>query len=76
VGEIIMHASLARKASSRFMDLKRIDYPAVDPPEWNKIISIRLENGEVKVGELPSDYWLQPPNAPTYEENYRLHCGL
>ncbi len=71
-----MHASLARKASSRFMDLKRIDYPEMDPPEWNKIITIKLENGQVKVGELPPNYWLQPPYAPTYEENYAQHSGL
>ena len=76
VGEMIMHASLARKASSEFLDFKRIDYPQVDPPEWNKFVAIRLENGEVKVGELPFNYWLLPPNAPTYEENYNKHCGL
>ena len=76
VGEMIMHASLARKASSLPLDFKRIDYPEVDPPEWNKFVTIRLENGEVKVGELPFNYWLLLPNAPTYEENYKAHCGL
>ena len=76
VGEIIMHASLARKASSEFLDFKRIDYPQVDPPEWDKLVTIRLENNKVKVGELPFNYWLLPPNAPTYEENYNKHCGL
>ena len=76
VGEIIMYASLARKASSQFMDLKRIDYPEMDPPEWNKIITVRLENGQVKAGELPSNYWLQPPYALTYEENYQRHSGI
>jgi len=76
VAEMIIHASLARKASSARLDFKRIDYPEVDPPEWNKFITTRLENGEVKVGELPFDYWLRPPNAPTYQENYAQHCGL
>jgi len=75
-GEIIMHASLARKASSRCLDFKRVDYPEVDPAEWNKFVTTRLENGEVKVGELPFNYWLLPPNAPTYKENYEQHCGL
>jgi len=28
------------------------------------------------VGERPFKFWLLPPNAPTYEENYRQHCGL
>ena len=76
VGEAIMHASLARKASSMPLDFKRLDYPEMDPPEWNKFVTIRLENGNVKVGELPLNYWLLPPNAPTYEENYKKHSSL
>ena len=75
-GEMIMHASLARKASSTALDFRRIDYPEMDPPEWNKFITTRLSTGEVKVGELPVNYWLLPPNAPTYKENYERHCGL
>ena len=76
VGKIIMEASLARKASSLHLDFKRMDYPDVDPPEWNKIITMRQENGGIKKGELPLDYWLRPPYAPGYEENYRKHCEL
>ena len=76
VGKMIMHASLARRASSQALDFKRLDYPKVDPPEWNKFVTIRLGNGEVKIGELPLNYWLLPPNAPTYEENYKQNCGL
>jgi succinate dehydrogenase/fumarate reductase flavoprotein subunit len=76
IGEIIMQASLARKASSLLLDFKRLDYPEVDPPEWNKIITIRLENGSVRVGKLPLKYWLLPPYAPSCEENYRKHSEL
>ncbi|GAH63059.1 unnamed protein product, partial [marine sediment metagenome] len=76
VGEMIMHASLARKASSEMLDFKRLDYPEMDPPEWNKFVTIKLENGKVKAGELPLNYWLLPPNAPTYQENYKQHCEL
>jgi len=76
VGEIILHASLARKASSLLLDFKRLDYPQVDPPEWHKIVTIRLENGDIKVGELPLNYWLLPPYASTCEENYRKHSDL
>lgn len=76
VGEAIMHASLARKASSQVLDFKRIDFPEIDPPEWNKFVTIRQQNGKVKVGELPFKYWLKSPNAATYEENYQKHCGL
>jgi succinate dehydrogenase/fumarate reductase flavoprotein subunit len=76
VGEIMMHTSLARKASSRPLEFKRLDYPEVDPKEWNKLVTIRLKDGDVKVGELPLNYYLLPPNASAYEENYRKHCGL
>ncbi|WP_258360995.1 FAD-dependent oxidoreductase [Moorella sulfitireducens] len=76
VGEIIMHASLARKASSKFLDFKRMDYPDFDPPEWNKFVTIKLDKGEVKVNYKPFKYWLQHPYKSTYKENYREHCGL
>ena len=58
------------------MALTKIDYPELDPPEWNKLVTIRLENGDIKVGEMPLDYWLLPPYAPTCEENYRKHSDL
>jgi hypothetical protein len=76
IGEIIMQASLARKASSRLLDFNRLDYPEVDPPDWNKIVTIRQENNTIKVGELPMRYWLLPPYAPSCEENYRKHGEL
>jgi len=76
VSEMIIHASLARKASSRPLGFKRVDHPVMDPPEWNKFITIRLENGEAKVGELPDNYWVLPPYAPTHRENYEKHCSL
>ena len=76
VGEIVIHASLARKASSQYLNFYRLDYPELDPPEWHKLLPIRLENGEVKVRELPLDYHLKPPYASTYEDNYSAHCGL
>jgi succinate dehydrogenase/fumarate reductase flavoprotein subunit len=55
--QIIIHGSLARKASSRHLNFNRIDYPQLDPPEWNKFVTVKLENGKVKVGELPLAYW-------------------
>jgi hypothetical protein len=36
-------------------------------------ITVREENGGVKTGKLPHKYWLKPPYAPTYEENYKRH---
>jgi len=76
IGEIIMQASLAREASSLSLDFKRLDYPEADPPEWNKIVTLRQEDGRVRVGELPMRYWLLPPYAAGYEENYRKHSEL
>jgi succinate dehydrogenase/fumarate reductase flavoprotein subunit len=76
IGEIIMQASLARKASSQLLDFKRLDYPVMDPPDWNKIVTIRLENGSVKTGELPLNYWLLSPYASSCEENYKKHSDL
>ena len=55
--QIIIHASLARKASSMPLFFNRIDYPAMDPPEWNKFITLKLENDRVKTGELPPTFW-------------------
>jgi succinate dehydrogenase/fumarate reductase flavoprotein subunit len=70
---LVMHASLARKASSTFLSFQRLDYPDVDPPEWHKFIPIRLEDNEVRVRDLPLDYYLKPPYASSFEENYKMH---
>ncbi len=56
-GRIILEASLARKASSQVLNFFRIDYPQIDPPEWNKFVTVKLENGRVKAGELPLKYY-------------------
>jgi succinate dehydrogenase/fumarate reductase flavoprotein subunit len=76
VGAVIMHACLARQASSRLLGFERLDYPQMDPSEWNKFLTIRQENGNIIAGERPFNYWLLPPNAPTLEENYQKHCSL
>jgi succinate dehydrogenase/fumarate reductase flavoprotein subunit len=65
--KIILHASLARKASSQPLDFHRIDYPELDPPEWNKFLTVKLENDKVKIGEKPLDY------AGNLKENYEAH---
>lgn len=72
-GEAILHACFARRASSRWLSFSRLDYPDVDPAEWYKLIPIRAANGAVTTRDLPVDYHLRPPFAPTYEENYALH---
>ena len=54
--QIVLHASMARKASSRFLGFHRMDYPQWDPPEWHKFITVRQVDGKVKVGELSVRY--------------------
>ena len=70
--EMILHASLARKASSKFLGFKRWDYPEMDPQDWHMFITIKLENGEVKVDKLSVDFWSKGPVNKSYE----AHCGL
>ncbi len=55
--QIIINAMLARKASSMPLNFRRIDYPALDPPDWNHFITIKLENNKVKTGKLPQVFW-------------------
>jgi len=73
VCQIIMHASLARKASSRYLGFNRIDYPELDPPEWHKWITLWLENKNVKTGELPIDYGF--PLSENYEAHNKDYQG-
>jgi len=65
--KIIIEAQRARKASSMPLGLQRIDYPAVDPPEWNKYLTIRQENGKVVTGEQPITFW------GNMKEQYEAH---
>jgi succinate dehydrogenase/fumarate reductase flavoprotein subunit len=65
--QLIIHGSLARKASSRSLNFQRIDYPQMDPPEWKKFITLKLADGKVKVGELSHTYW------GNLKENYQSH---
>jgi succinate dehydrogenase/fumarate reductase flavoprotein subunit len=55
--KIIIYSMLERKASSRMLGLNRIDYPEMDPPEWDKYLTIKLENDKIKFGELPQRFW-------------------
>jgi succinate dehydrogenase/fumarate reductase flavoprotein subunit len=65
--QIVVSASLARKASSRVLFFQRIDYPQIDPPEWNKFVTVKLENNKVKAGSLPLHYW------GNLKANYEAH---
>jgi succinate dehydrogenase/fumarate reductase flavoprotein subunit len=72
--QMVLNASLIRKASSRPLNFYRIDYPEVDPPEWNKYLTIKLENGKVRSGELPLNYW--GDMKANYEVHNRDYTGV
>jgi succinate dehydrogenase/fumarate reductase flavoprotein subunit len=72
--QLILHTSLARKASSRILEFNRIDYPQLDPPEWNKFLTLKLENGKPKVGELPTGYY--GDMKQNYEAHNRDYAGV
>ena len=65
--EMIIHACLARKASSKYLQFNRTDYPQMDPPEWYKFLTVQLENNAVKIGEKPINYY------GSFEKNYEMH---
>jgi len=69
-GKMTMEACRARKASSSYLGFKRLDYPEVDPPEWNQWLTIKLDKGNVKTGRLPLDFY------GDMVKNYNAHCGL
>jgi succinate dehydrogenase/fumarate reductase flavoprotein subunit len=54
--QAILQSSLARKASTKWLGFQRIDYPQMDPPDWNKLTTIRLENGNAVPGARPLGY--------------------
>ena len=72
--QIIIHASLARKASSKLLNFYRIDYPEVDPQEWNKYLVIKNENGKVVTRMLPQYFWGDMKEK--YEAHNRDYQGV
>jgi succinate dehydrogenase/fumarate reductase flavoprotein subunit len=65
--ELIIHASQARKASSRFLGFNRQDYTEIDPPHWHKYITIRQDESGIITEERPLDY------AFPLNHNYERH---
>lgn len=65
--KMILHASMARKASNPVMGFARQDDSEMDPAEWKKWIVLRNEDGAVKTRDLPLDFWA--PLADNYEKH-------
>jgi succinate dehydrogenase/fumarate reductase flavoprotein subunit len=71
--ELVINACLARRASAKHLHFKRSDCPEVDPPEWRKFVTVRLENGTVVEGELPLDHC--GPLLESYEAHNDDYVG-
>ncbi len=66
--QLIIHACLARRASSEPLHFRRSDFPQNDPPAWRKFVTVRLVDGVVKQAQHPLDYY-EP-----LVENYRRYA--
>jgi succinate dehydrogenase/fumarate reductase flavoprotein subunit len=67
---MVLEACLSRKASNSNLSFYRSDFPLVDPPEWQKWVTIKNTNSETKAGELELNYY------GDLGKNYAEHCGL
>lgn len=65
--EIIMNSCSARKAGAKHLHFIRSDYPEMDPPQWHKFVTIKLENNNVVNDEKPLDYY------GSLKESYESH---
>jgi succinate dehydrogenase/fumarate reductase flavoprotein subunit len=70
VGQMVLLASQARCCTTPSLGFFRMDYPQVDPPEWRRWVTLKLEEGGVKSGFLDKDYHGELPS------NYASHCGI
>ena len=70
----IIHASLARKASSIPLGFNRIDFPEVDPAQWHKFVTVKLDNNKVQTGELPPRFW--GDMVQQYEAHNKDYTGV
>ena len=65
--EMILHASLARKASTPVMGFARLDYPQIDAPGWKKWILLNRTADGVETAEMPLDF------GSPLDRNYEKH---
>jgi succinate dehydrogenase/fumarate reductase flavoprotein subunit len=70
--KMIMQASLARKASR--MGFQRIDYPEMDPPEWNKFLVAKLDNDRFTTRLQDQKFWGNMKKE--YEAHNRDYKGV
>lgn len=73
VAQLILHACLSRKSSSRMLSFNRADYPEVDPDADRKFITVKQSKGGIAIGEYPLDYY--GSLKETYEERNQAYIG-
>jgi succinate dehydrogenase/fumarate reductase flavoprotein subunit len=69
-GQMILEACRARKASNTTLGFTRSDYPRINPPDWQKWVTLKQDQGHLRTGELALDY------HGDVEKNYKAHSGL
>jgi hypothetical protein len=70
IGEIILHLSLAREASSPRLGLNRLDYPE-NGDDCGYYIAVSQNNDDVVVDRIPYYYWRSEGSCRACYEN---HC--
>ncbi len=69
--EIVIHSSIARKASCKQLHFMRSDSKKLDPPEWHKFVIVSKNSEGVHVSELPIDYYSpMDKNYEKYNQEY------
>lgn len=76
ISKMTLHASLARKCTNEELGFYRLDNKDIDPREYEKYITTTMVDGKIVTGEVPLDYYLKPPYAPTYKENYEKYSAF
>ncbi|MFO1220152.1 MAG: FAD-dependent oxidoreductase [Burkholderiaceae bacterium] len=76
---MIVAACSARKASSAYLHFERLDYPAMDPPEWHKWLVIRRasDDDDVTTSDRPIAFWgdFESSYRPRHDENVAAMGG-
>jgi succinate dehydrogenase/fumarate reductase flavoprotein subunit len=69
--QMIVSASQQRKASSSTLHFSRLDYPQMDPPDWQKFVVIRRGEKGIETSYRPHGFWgdLENNFAPRNAEN-------
>jgi len=75
-GELVMHNSLARKASNTVLEFKSLDYPEVDSPDWHKLATVQLNEGEIEYGDMPLITFSESPTQTPTEKTIKSTAAL